>query len=199
MRELGITERRTVESWTDRALRVQLTAFVDVSARLWFGDHGPGVVLRRFDAVVASLDDPGQMRTGSDFEARCLAVVYELRPVVGGLSRASLDAQDSVLDVLVTVPPLTILGDSGPESHFDLVCWNEANSLAENVQRPYLAARHIASEDVHAPADRFGLIRSMTELAERYEDRPDERAAVAVEIARELDAFRARAPWPIPG
>ena len=39
----------------------------------------------------------------------------------------------------------------------------------------------------------------MTELAERYEDRPHERAATAVEIAAELDAFRLRAPWPIPG
>jgi hypothetical protein len=66
------------------------------------------------------------------------------------------------------------------------------------VQRPYLAARHIASEDFHEPADRFGLVAPMTELAERYEDRPDERADTAVEIAAELDAFRLRAPWPIP-
>ena len=103
-----------------------------------------------------------------------------------------------MLDVLTAVPPLMILGDSGPESHFDLVCWNEANSLAENVQRPYLAARHIASEDVHAPRDRFGLVGPMTELAERYEDRPDEREEIAIDIARELDAFRARGPWPVP-
>jgi hypothetical protein len=198
MRELGVAERRLVESWTDRALRVRLTEFVDLTARLWFGDHGPGVVLRSFDSVVGLLDDPTQMRTGSDFENRCLAAVQELRPLVVGLSAASLDAQDSVLDVLTQIPPLTILGDGGPESHFDLVCWNEANSLAEKVQRPYLAARHIASEDFHAPADRFGLVALMTELAERYEDRPDERAATAVEIAAELDAFRLRAPWPIP-
>ncbi len=37
----------------------------------------------------------------------------------------------------------------------------------------------------------------MTALAVRYEDRPDERAAIAAEITHELDAFRARAPWPI--
>ncbi len=154
-------------------------------------------MLRRFDSAVALLDDPGQRRTGSDFETRCLAVVHELRPLLGGLSRAPLDAQDSVLDVLISVPPLAILGECGPESHFDLVCWNEANSLAEDVQRPYLAARHIASEDVHAPADRFGIVGPMTELAVRYEDRPDERDVVAVEIARQLGAFRARAPWPI--
>jgi len=197
IRELGRSERRLVESWTDRAFRVQLTYFVDLCARLWFPDHGPGVVLRQFDTVVGLLDDSAQLRTGSDFETRCLAAVRELRPMVGGLSQASLDAQDSVVDVLTQVPPLLILGECEHESHFDLVCWNEANSLAENVQRPYLAARHIASEDFHEPADRFGIVGPMTELAERYEDRPHERDAIAAEIARELDAFRARAPWPI--
>lgn len=197
MRQLGISERQLVESWTDRALRVRLTVFVDLAARLWFGDHGPGAVLQCFDSVVALLDDPTQMRTGSDFERRCLGAVHELRPVVGGLSTGSLDAQDSVVDVLAQVPPLVILGECDDESHFDLVCWNEANALAEDVQRPYLAARHIASEDFHEPADRFGVVGPMTELAVRYEDRPEERGALALEIARQLDTFRGRAPWPI--
>ena len=61
------------------------------------------------------------------------------------------------------------------------------------MQRPYLAARHIAAENFHRPLDRFGLIAPMTDLAERYEDRPDDRAA----IGAQLDPFRARAPWPI--
>jgi hypothetical protein len=37
----------------------------------------------------------------------------------------------------------------------------------------------------------------MTELAERYEDRPDEREGIAAEIEAHLEAFRARAPLPI--
>jgi hypothetical protein len=197
MGELGTAERRLVESWRERTLRVQLTAFVDLCARLWFGDHGVTAVLRRFDAVEAMLDDPAQTRTGSDFETRCLDVVRELTPMVSGLSERSLDEQDSVRDVLVSVPPWTILGECEQESHFDLVCWNEANALAEQVQRPYLAARHIAAEDFHQPLDRFGLIAPMTELAERYEDHPDGRATIAAEIGAELAAFRARAPWPI--
>jgi hypothetical protein len=135
MRELGRSERRLVESWTDRALRVELTVFVDLCARLWFGDHSSGVVLQSFDSVVAPLDDPAQMRTGSDFETRCLDAVRELRPMVSGLSEASIDEQDGVIDVLTEIPPLLILGECEPESHFDLICWNEANSLAENVQR----------------------------------------------------------------
>jgi hypothetical protein len=99
---------------------------------------------------------------------------------------------------LVSVPPWTILGECERESHFDLVCWNEANALAEHVQRPYLAARHIAAEDFHQPLDRFGLITPMTELAERYEDFAGDRAAINAEIEAQLAEFRARAPWPIP-
>lgn len=151
---------------------MQLTAFVDLCARLWFGDHGVTAVLRRSDAVEAVLDDPDQRRTGSDCETRCLAVVDELAP-------------------------WTILGECEQESHFDLVCWNEANALAEQVQRPYLAARHIAAEDFHQPLDRFGLIAPMTELAERYEDRPDERDTTAAAVCQVLDGFRGRAPWPL--
>ena len=105
--------------------------------------------LRRFDAVAALLDDSAQRRNGTDFEARCLATIDELRPMVA------------------------------------------------DVQRPYLAARHIAAEDFHQPLDRFGLIAPMTELAERYEDHPDDRATIAAEIGAELAAFRTRAPWPI--
>jgi hypothetical protein len=126
MRELGTVERRLVESWRERALRAQLTAFVDLCARLWFGDHGTDVVLRRFDAVERLLDDPGQMRTGTDFETRCLDAVHELGPMASGLSGRSLDEQDGVRDLLVSVPPWTILAECEPESHFDLVCWNEA-------------------------------------------------------------------------
>ena len=37
----------------------------------------------------------------------------------------------------------------------------------------------------------------MTDLAARYEDRPDDRAAIGAEIGAQLDSFRARAPWPI--
>ena len=159
MRELGVAERQLVESWRDRALRVHLTVFVDLCARLWFGDHGADVVLRRFDVVAAHLDDPGQRRTGSDFEARCLATVDELRPMVAGLSTRPLDEQDSVRDVLTSIPAWTILGECERESHFDLVCWNEANAVAEHVQRPHLAARHIAAEDFHQPLGRFGSSR----------------------------------------
>jgi hypothetical protein len=121
MRELGIVERQLLESWADRALRVQLTAFVDLAVRLWFGDHGPAVVLRRFDSVVALLGDPGQLRTGSDFETRCLTAVNELRPLVAGLSHKSLDAQDSVVDVLPT--------------------WRRATSPPRTSTRPLIASR----------------------------------------------------------
>jgi hypothetical protein len=137
------------------------------------------------------------LQTVSPVRPTPAGAVGEVPLEVSGLSGRSLDEQDGVRDVLVSVPPWTILGECERESHFDLVCWNEANALAEKMQRPYLAARHIAAEDFHQPLDRFGLIAPMTDLAERYEDRQAEREEIAAEITRELEAFRARAPWPI--
>jgi hypothetical protein len=91
-----------------------------------------------------------------------------------------------------------ILADHGPERHFDLICWNQANCVTEAMQRPYLAAVSISSEGFHDPADRFGLVAPMTQLRIRYEDEPERRPATAEEIVATLDAFRASAPWPLP-
>jgi hypothetical protein len=79
-----------------------------------------------------------------------------------------------------------------------LVCWNQANAVAEGAQRPYRAARAISAEGLHEPVDAFGLIEPMTALTEHYEDVPEAREATGAEIMRVLDAFRAAAPWPLP-
>jgi hypothetical protein len=188
-----------VESWTDLRLRVELTAFVDVCARLVFDDHPVAWVLRGFALVDSWLGEPGQLRTGSDFEARSLRCVEELRPVVSGMADGSLPEQDDVFMPLVLVPPRVVLGDDGPDSQFNLVCWNQANAVAEGVQRHYRAARGISAVGFHEPVDVFGLIEPMTELTERYEDVPEAREATGAEIMRVLEAFRAAAPWPLPG
>jgi len=202
IREVALAERAVVESWTDRRLRVRLTTLIDLCARLHYDDHPVAAVLRCYARVDELLADPAQRRTGTDFEVRSLACVTELHPLVGPLvagpvEEVPLAAQDEVREPLTAVPPRTILGEDGPDSAFDLVCWNEANAVAEDVQRPYRAARHIATEGFHDPTDAFGLVAPLTELAERYEDVPGSRTATGAEIVRVLDEFRARAPWPI--
>lgn len=159
-------------------------------------------VLRRYREVTALLADARQRRTGSDFEARCLACVELLRPLIGDVSERDgaevpFEQQERARDPLLWIPPMTILGEASPGWPFHLVCWNEANSLVEGVQTPYRAARHIATEAFHEPDDPFVLIAPMTELAERYEDDPPSREATAAEVRSVLTDFLARAHWPI--
>lgn len=191
-----------MHSWTDRALRVHITSFVNLCARQWHHDHPMTTVLRRYHEVTALLDDPRQLRTGSDFETRSVECVERLRPIIGDL--AGRDAADvpfeqleQAREPLLWIPPMTILGEASPGWPFNLLCWNEANSLVEGVQTPYRAARHIASEAFHEPDDPFGLVAPMTALAERYEDHPTSREATATEVRAALTDFLSHAPWPI--
>jgi hypothetical protein len=202
VRELQDREWDLVHSWSDRALRVHLTSFVNLCARQAHHDHPMATVLRRFREVTALLDDVQQRRTGSDFETRSLTCVEQLRPLIGDVAErpateVQFEEQERSREPLLWIPPMTILGEASPGWPFHLVCWNEANSLVEDVQTPYRAARHIATEAFHEPDDPFGLIAPMTELAERYEDRPSARATTAAEVRAVLSDFLARAPWPI--
>ena len=92
VRELQDREWDEVHSWSDQALRVHVTSFVNLCARQWHHDHPMTTVLRRYREVIALLDDPQQLRTGSDFETRSLASVEQLRPLIGDL--AERDAAD---------------------------------------------------------------------------------------------------------
>lgn len=98
---------------------------------------------------------------------------------------------------LTNVPAQMILGTDGPDRNFDLICWNEANSLAEEMTRPYCAALRVSRMAIWQPADRFALVTPMTELRIRYEDEPERRVDVAAEIVAVLGDFRVAAPWPL--
>ncbi|WP_143517366.1 hypothetical protein [Pseudonocardia sp. MH-G8] len=202
MQELQNQEWNVVHSWPDRALRVHLTSFVNLSARQQHHDHPMTTVLRRYREVTALLSDPLQVRTGSDFETRSFACVEQLRPLIGDLAErdateVTFEQQEDARQPLLWILPMTILGEASPGWPFHLLCWNEANSLAEGFQTPYRAARHIAAEAFHEPADPFDLIASMTTLTERYEDDPASREETAAKVRSALSEFLIRAPWPI--
>jgi hypothetical protein len=202
IRELQDSEWQLVHSWSDRALRVHLTSFVNLCARQWHHDHPMTTVLRRYREVTARVDDPRQLRTGSDFETRSLVCVEQLHPRIGDVAERDsaevpFEQLERARDPLLWIPPMMILGEASPGWPFNLLCWNEANSLVEGVQTPYRAARHIANEAFHDPDDPFGLIGPMTELAERYEDHPSSRESTAAEVRSTLSDFLARAPWPL--
>jgi hypothetical protein len=201
IRQLLDDEWDAVHSRPERALRANLTDFIGLCARLRYWDHPVNTVLRRYRDTWRHLDDPRQVRTGTDFERRCITCMRELRPEIGhvadNVETASFDEQESVVDTLLQVPPRVVLGEVNPDSYYHLTCWNQANALVEGVQTPYRAARNISNMKIHEPPDVYGLIPPLTELAERYEDDPDARPATGEAIVDLLAAYLGRAPWPV--
>ena len=157
--------------------------------------------MQQFWAARVCLRDPAQLRTHTDFEHRCVTTLDRLHPLIDGFSERHpdadpLDVDDAIRDHLVSVPPLVVLGEHRPESNFDLICWNAANCLAEGIRSPFRAAYPIVHAAYHRPADPFGLVPPLKTLTERYIDHPDDRDAVADDIAAVLTRFLEVAPWP---
>lgn len=200
IRQLSDSEWEYLRSRPERLLRVSLTSLINLCARQRYHDDPVIYALEKYQRVCSYLDDPSQARTHSDFETKSIACVMELRAEIGQtadkpLEDISFDEQDALHEPLVRIPPRVILGEVNPDCYFHLICWNQANSLIEGFRTPYLAARAIANMDIHEPADPFGLITPLDELAMRYEDYPDERARIAEEITARLSEFVSRAPW----
>ena len=91
-----------------------------------------------------------------------------------------------------------VLLDDDHADFFDLVCWNEANCVAEGVRRPYIAASAISSMAIHEPNDIFDLISPLTEARIRYEDQPESQDELNDEIRNRLADYVARAGRPSP-
>jgi hypothetical protein len=200
-REVKQSEWDHVYSRPENTFRAQLMRFVNLSGRLSFYDLAARAVLTGYREAYALIDDPGQRRTGTGFERRSMDCVRELHPVVGAYATglpetASVVEEDRLWKPLVDIPPTILLGSAGLEQSFDMVCWNDANCLLEGITTPWLAAREIANLGYHQPADRFGLVSPLGDLAERYEDFPEQRAETAEEITAVLLRFLDVAPWP---
>jgi hypothetical protein len=160
-------------------------------------------VSRTLDAyheVVLSLDDPAQVRTHTDFEERCIVCIEQLRPQILDLATIAgsltLEEEDAVCEPLLRIPPMALLGEVDDRCYFHMICWNDANCVAEGVVEPYWAARGIANMGFFEPDDPYGLVEPLTALAERYEDYPAQREVVAAEITTLLTAYLTRGPWP---
>ena len=200
-RELTADDRDHSRAHPELHLRIELTAFMVVSARQRYQDLPLGTTIDQFYTTWFALREPAQRRTHSEFENRSIECVRRLHPLVDGYAERNpdadpLDVDDALRRLFVDVPPQVVLGELGPNSSFDLICWNAANSLAEGVKRPYFAARPVVHAAYHRPADPYELLPQLSPLAERYEDHPESRAETADEITAVLLRFLDVAPWP---
>ena len=200
-REVRQAEWDVVYSRPGNAFRARLMSFINLSGRLRFYDLAERTVLTEFQEAYSLVEDSTQRRTGTAFERRSIDCLRRLHPVVGAYAAglpetASVVEEEQLREPLVTTPPTTLLGSAGLEQSFDMVCWNDANCLVEGVTTPWLAARGIANLGYHQPADVYGLVSPLGELAERYEDFPEGRSETAEEITAVLMRFLDVAPWP---
>jgi hypothetical protein len=201
-RGLVAEDARHVDAHPELRLRTELTRFVHVAARQWYADLPLSSAMDSLWTTAGYLYDPTQLRTETDFESRSVDCLQQLRRAVEEFTSRHPDAtpievDDSLLGPFVHVPPTVLLGGEGPDSHFDLICWNAANSLLEGIRRPYWAAQPVVHAGYHRPADVYGLLPALAPLTERYEDYPDEREETAEEIAAVLTRFLDVAPWPL--
>jgi hypothetical protein len=180
--------------------RTALASFINSCGRQWYDDHPVSRTLDLYYDVVLSLDDPTQVRTHTDFEQRCTACVEQLRPEILDSARhagsLTIEEENAVREPLLRIPPMSLLGEVDDRSYFHMMCWNDANCVAEGVEEPYWAARGLANMGFFEPDDPYGLIEPLTALALRYEDHPAQREAVAGEITALLTAYLTRVPWP---
>lgn len=201
IRQLLADEWDDVHSRPEYALRVHLTDFIALCAGLWYWDQPVNTVLQNYRDARRHIDDPRQLRTGTDFERRSIACMRELEPEVGQLAdfveAASFEEQDAAVEPLLRIPPTLLLGEVNPDCYFHLACWNEANAVAEGVQTPYRAARRVINMKIHEPSDVHGLISVLTDPVERYEDEPGARPATGAAIGEVFSDYRERTPWPV--
>jgi len=201
-RELTADDRNHARRHPELRLRLEVADFVVLSARQRYRDVALDRTADQFWTAWFALREPDQHLTHTDFEDRSIACLRRLHPLIDGYAERHpdadpLDVDDGLRRLFVDVPPQVLLGELGPNSSFDLLCWNAANSVAEGVKRPYFAARPVVHAAYHHPADPFGIVAPLTELAERYEDCPDDRPAIAEEITAVLTRFLEVAPWPL--
>lgn len=205
-RPAGVVERIRATQAAERQvahelrLRNGLAALVTASGTQGFADHAFASDLDLLDEVSVWVDDARQWRSGTEFERRSLAYLYDFRAKLGATrSRTggslSFDDEEVLREETLVDVRRALLGDDGAD-FFELVCWNEANSVAEGVRRPYIAASAISSMALHDPNDRYDLIPPLAEARIQYEDQPESRAEVNDEITNRLADYASRAGWP---
>jgi hypothetical protein len=194
VKELQAEQARWTREHPEGGLRRGLTWFVHDCALFAFDDVPTTSVVECFRKVLALMNDSTQHRSGSELERRAIACVEELREPLAAGTPAAVGDDEDLRAPLLRIPPLRIIGRATRDAYLPMACWNAAGSAHEGIITPYRAATLITSVGYYEPIEEADLLSTMQELRERYEDRPADRTATAVEIKNALDLWLVTTP-----
>lgn len=198
MRPDGVVDRVRAAQSEDRAwsearpalrLGASVRRFITLSGLQWYHDQP---VERTLEALVEIAAPAGGGPPPSSTYAReSLAMAASLADRLGSTKAEGLtpEEQDEAWELLVTIPPRTLLQRDDPDVHADLVLVNEARWHAEGVSTAYGAASAITAVGYFRPDDRWDVAARMAGFRVRYEDEPDARSEIAAEITGVLSRF----------
>lgn len=177
-------ERRQRVARPDLSLRHAVVDLVSGCATQYYADHPLGEDLRRLDRAHALMRAGDQRQSGTRFEAASLETVEQLEGAVRPRRREidDLDVHEELRSLVIAVPARTILGREDDEASADLLCWNEANCLLEEVTGPYRCAAAISDLAFLGAADRYHVIDPLADLRRRYETDPEARTELDDDI-----------------
>ncbi|NMO93202.1 hypothetical protein [Actinomycetospora sp. TBRC 11914] len=182
--QLQDEERQRRATRPDLSLRHAVVDLVSGCATQYYADHALSEDLQRLDRAHSLLGAEDQHHSGSRFEALSLDTVDQLlaaaRPRRGELD--DLDAYDELRGLVISVPTRVILGREDDEAPADLLCWNEASCLLEDVTGPYRCASAVSGLAFLGAADRYHFIDPLVDLKRRYEADPQARPELDDEI-----------------
>jgi len=183
-------DRAWLEARPALRLGAMVRRFTTLSGLQWYHDHP---VERTLEALgeIAEIAAGGGQRPSSAYARENLAMATSLTDRLGSARAEGLtpEEQDEAWELLVTIPPRTLLRRDDPDAHADLVLVNEAHWHAEGVSTAYGAASAITAVGYFRPDDRWDVASRMAGLRVRYEDEPDARSEVAAEITATLSRF----------
>lgn len=194
IRALQDEERAWRARYPELALRAAVLDLVTSCGYQYYVEHYLGDDVALLETALGLLDAPNQRLVGSGFEAACLDGLRALDSATASLRHrlGNPEAEDALRKQLVDAPSRALLGRVDQEAAPDMVCWNETNSLLEEISEPYRCAARVSALAFFGAPDRYRVIDRMVAMRERYEARPSERTELDAAI---IDGAREYVGW----
>jgi hypothetical protein len=187
IRKLQAADRQRRDARPELMLPGALLDLITSCGLQYYADHAVTDDMQLLDQAVQLLERAQQPST--DTVACVHRLERETRPWRAELG--DLDADDALRRIVVEVPPEVLLGRRDEEASPDLVCWNEAIGLLDEVSTTYRCASRISALAYFNAPDRYGVIDEMVALRQRYETVKSERDELDVVIRERIRRYLA--------